>query len=336
MEVSPELQRDFSLHHTLSLYLLDTLPRLDRESPTYALDVITLVESILEDPGIVLLKQLDALKTKRLAELKAQGVEYAERMEELEKLEYPKPHRDFIYGTFDAFAAKHPWVGHENIRPKSVARDMLERFATFNDYVREYELQRSEGVLLRYLTDAYKTLAQTVPESYRDEALDEALQSLRRTVREADSSLLDEWERLQQPDAAPLQPAATGGPVGPTSREIAARDSRRAPPPPQGHRREGLGRRSGLPRARPRLDRRVTGRRGRALLRGPRADRPHPRRPPPEHGRRPLRCPRTLGGAPEDPLPRRRGGLDAGLRGHAAAAAPSPDAPLLALHRIGI
>src|SRR5262249_7547428 len=91
VEVSPDLQRDFSLHHTLSLYLLDTLSRLNREAPTYAMDVVTLVESILEDPGIVLLKQLDALQTERLADLKAQGVEYAERMEELEKLEYPKP-----------------------------------------------------------------------------------------------------------------------------------------------------------------------------------------------------------------------------------------------------
>src|SRR5262249_55078329 len=151
------------------------------------------------------------------------GVEYAERMEELEKLEYPKPLRDFVYGTFDAFALKHPWVGHENIRPKSVARDMLERFATFNDYVRQYELQRSEGVLLRYLSDAYKTLAQTVPESFRDEALEEALQSLRRTVREADSSLIDEWERLQRPDAVQVQAATSGGPVGPTAKEISAR-----------------------------------------------------------------------------------------------------------------
>jgi superfamily II RNA helicase len=223
VEVASDLQRDFSLHHTLSLYLLDTLPRLDRGSATYGLEVVTLVESILEDPAIVLMKQLDALKTKRLAELKAQGVEYAERMEELEKLEYPKPLRDFVYGTFDAFALKHPWVGHENIRPKSVARDMLERFATFNDYVREYELQRSEGVLLRYLSDAYKTLAQTVPESYRDDAVDEALQSLRRTVREADSSLIDEWERLQRPETAPSQPISLGGLVGPSPRELAAR-----------------------------------------------------------------------------------------------------------------
>src|SRR4029450_640574 len=118
-----------------------------------------------------LLKQLDALKTERLAELKARGVEYAERMEELEKLEDPKPLRDFGYGAFARFALKPPWVGHENIRPKSVARDMLERFATFNDYVRQYELQRSEGGLLRYLPDAYKAPPQTVPESYRDEAL---------------------------------------------------------------------------------------------------------------------------------------------------------------------
>ena len=223
VEVSPDLQRDFSLHHTLSLYLLDTLPRLDRESPAYTLDVVTLVESILEDPTIVLLKQLDALKGQRLAELKAQGVEYAERMEELDKLEYPKPLRDFIYGTFDAFAAKHPWVGQENIRPKSIARDMLERFATFGDYVREYELQRSEGVLLRYLSDAYKTLAQTVPESYRDEELEEALQSLRRTVREADSSLIDEWERLQQAEPAVASASDSGGPQGPTPKAVSAR-----------------------------------------------------------------------------------------------------------------
>jgi superfamily II RNA helicase len=223
VEVAPDLQRDFSLHHTLSLYLLDTLPRLERSSPSYPLDVITVVESILEDPTVVLLKQLDALKSARLAELKAQGVEYAQRMEELDKLEHPQPLREFIDGTFDAFATKHPWVGHENIRPKSVARDMLERFATFNDYVREYELQRSEGVLLRYLSDAYKTLAQTVPESYRDEALGEALQSLRRTVREADSSLLDEWERLQQPEAPQSQAAEGGGPQGPSEKAVGAR-----------------------------------------------------------------------------------------------------------------
>ena len=181
VEVSPTLQRDFSLLHTLSLYLLSTLEALDRTSETYALDVLSLVEAILENPDVVLYKQLDALKTAKMQELKAQGVEFAQRIEELEKLEWPKPNREFTYATFNEFAHKHPWVGQENIRPKSIARDLYERCAGFDDYIREYELQRSEGVLLRYLSQVYKTLAQTVPEAYRTEELE------------------DEWESLQHP-----------------------------------------------------------------------------------------------------------------------------------------
>src|SRR3954471_6175879 len=146
--VDPTLQHDFSLNHTLGLYLLETMGKLDRALETYALDLLTLVESILEDPNVILYAQLHELKGRKVAELKAQGLEYQERMEELEKLEWPKPNRDFIYGTFNAFAAKHPWVGHENIRPKSIAREMVERFLSFNDYVKEYGLQRSEGLLL--------------------------------------------------------------------------------------------------------------------------------------------------------------------------------------------
>src|SRR5262249_29432861 len=118
--VHADLQEDFSLNHALSLYLVETLALLDRESGEYPLQVLTLVESILEDPELILMKQLDRLKTEKLAELKAAGVEYDDRMAELEKLEYPKPHREFIYGTFNAFSVKHPWVGSENIRPKSV------------------------------------------------------------------------------------------------------------------------------------------------------------------------------------------------------------------------
>ena len=151
----------------------------------------------------------------RLAEMKAQGMEYDERMRELEKVEYPKPNPDFVYATFDEFAAKHPWVGHENIRPKSVAREMVERFMTFADYVREYELQRSEGLLLRYLAEAYKTLAQTVPERFRDEALEDVLAFLRATVRGVDSSLLDEWERMRSGEAAPA--AGPPSPMLPTN-----------------------------------------------------------------------------------------------------------------------
>jgi hypothetical protein len=140
--------------------------------------------------------------------MKARGMEYDERMAELEKVEYPKPNRDFCYATFNEFAAKHPWVGQENIRPKSVAREMVERFMSFSDYVREYELQRSEGLLLRYLTEAYKTVVQTVPETYRTDELLDVIAFLRATVRGVDSSLLDEWERLRDP-AYQAAPAAT-------------------------------------------------------------------------------------------------------------------------------
>ena len=107
----PGLQRDFSLFQTLSLYLLDTLPRIPPERETYALDVLSMVESILEDPDVILWKQLDRARGQAVAEMKAKGMEYDERMAELEKVEYPKPNRDFVYATFNEFAAKHPWVG---------------------------------------------------------------------------------------------------------------------------------------------------------------------------------------------------------------------------------
>ncbi len=202
LKISAHLQSDFSIHHTLALWLLDTLPRLDPAGEAYALDLLTLVESILENPMPVLWAQLDRAKGETVAELKAQGLDYQERMEQLEKVEWPKPLRDFVYDTFNAFADKHPWVGTDDVLPKSVAREMFERFSSFDDYVRDYGIQRSEGVLLRYLNDAYKTLLQTVPEDLRDEAVDDLLAFLRATVRGADSSLLDEWEALLDPAAS--------------------------------------------------------------------------------------------------------------------------------------
>ncbi len=123
------------MDQALSLYLLETLPLLDPESEIHALDILTLVESILEDPKLILRRQLDKLKGKAVAEMKAEGLDYDQRMEELEKLEYPKPLREFIYATFNAFADRHPWVEEENIRPKSIAREMFESFRSFSDYV---------------------------------------------------------------------------------------------------------------------------------------------------------------------------------------------------------
>jgi superfamily II RNA helicase len=199
VRVDVELPDDFSLNQTLSLYLLDTLPHLDRESPDYALDVVTLVESILEDPDMILRRQLDKLKGEKVAELKAQGMEYDDRMAELEKLEHPKPLREFVYSSFNAFSDKHPWVGTENIRPKSVAREMFEQYRSFSDYIKIYELQRVEGLLLRHLTGVYKVLRQTVPESAKNESLVEMEAYLAEMLKQVDSSLLEEWERMKNP-----------------------------------------------------------------------------------------------------------------------------------------
>jgi superfamily II RNA helicase len=223
--VSADLQQDFSLNQALSLYLLDTLGLLDPESETHSLDVLTLVESILENPEVVLMRQLDKLKTEAIAEMKAQGIEYDERMQKLEEMEYPKPNRDFVYDTFNAFAAKHPWVGSENIRPKSIARDMVEQFLSFSEYVREYGLERSEGLLLRYLSEVYKVLARTLPVAERSEEIDELLTFFGAMVRQVDSSLLDEWERIRSGEARPA-PAAASVELEPEGSKDVTRDRR--------------------------------------------------------------------------------------------------------------
>ena len=226
VHISEALQRDFSLNHTLSLYLLEAIEALDRAQETYPLDVVSVVESILENPGVVLAAQLRRAKDRRMAEMKAQGMEYEERMEELEKVEIPKPLAEFIYPTFNLFAAKHPWVGSEAVRPKSIAREVLERFCTFADYIRDYGLQRSEGVLLRYLSDAYKALRQNVPEAAKTPELDDLIAHLRQVVRGADSSLVDEWERMRDPDAVIAQ-VEDAAPIHiPVARDERARTSR--------------------------------------------------------------------------------------------------------------
>ncbi|WAS99565.1 DUF3516 domain-containing protein [Nannocystis poenicansa] len=211
VRLDEHLQKDFSLHHTLSLYLLDTLGRVPQDSPTYALDVVSLVESLLENPQVVLQAQEHRARSEKIGELKAAGVEYEERMAELEKVSYPKPLADFIYDTFNEFSAVHPWVGQENIRPKSVVRDMVERYVAFNDYVKEYGLQRSEGVLLRYLMQAYKLLVQTVPDAAKTDEVHDVIGFLRAMFEHVDTSLLQEWERMLHPpvsegEAAPVGP----------------------------------------------------------------------------------------------------------------------------------
>jgi superfamily II RNA helicase len=197
IRVNADLQRDFRLNQPLSPFVLEAVSRLDRTSETYPLDVLSMVEATLENPEVILRAQLSKLKGEKVAELKAAGVEYEERMAILETLEHPKPLRDFTYDLFDVYRTQHPWVEDHNIRPKSVARDMYERLMTFADFVNHYGLARSEGLVLRYLTDAYKGMVQTVPEDAKTDDVYDLTEWLRETVRQTDSSLLDEWEHLQ-------------------------------------------------------------------------------------------------------------------------------------------
>ena len=203
--VNEELQNDFSMHQTLSLFLLDSLGKLDTNLPTHHLDIITLVESILENPKVILRKQLDRAKGDRVAELKSQGMEYDQRMLELEKVEYPKPLREFLYDSFNDFSIHHPWLDEENVRPKSIVREMLEEFLTFSGYVKRYGLQRSEGLLLRHINNTYKVLLHTVPTEYKNEHILEAEAFLGELIRRTDSSLLDEWEKMQNPEYVPSE-----------------------------------------------------------------------------------------------------------------------------------
>ncbi len=203
LRVNIELQDDFSMDQVLSLYLLETIPLMDPQAPDYALILLTLVESILEDPDIILRKQLDKVKDQKMAEMKMNGIEYDQRMEELEKCEHPKPNREFVYSTFNNFAARHPWVGEENIHLKSIVREMFEEFRSFADYIKLYELHRAEGVLLRHLNSVFKVLAQTVPDSAKNEQVREMELYLGTMIRQVDSSLLDEWERMRDPNYRP-------------------------------------------------------------------------------------------------------------------------------------
>ena len=190
------LQENFSLNQTLALYVIEAVDALDPAHPDFALDTITLVESILESPRVVIYKQVDRAKGELIGRLKAEGVPYDERMERLEDVSHPKPNADFIYQTFDRFRRAHPWLDEDVIRPKSILREMVTQLAEFNHYVKDLKLDAAEGVLLRYLSQAYKALAQTVPKELWTDELVDAVAYLRAMLARVDSSLVNEWENL--------------------------------------------------------------------------------------------------------------------------------------------
>ena len=162
--------------------------------------MLSVIESVLDNPMVVLLAQLDKAKETLISELKRDGVEYEQRMEQLEQVTWPKPEADFLEPAFEVFARHHPWVERDRVQPKSVVRDMLEHAETFNQYIARYGLKRSEGAVLRYLTDCYKAMVQTVPVDVESEEFDDLTEWLGEMIRRVDSSLLDEWEKLRNPD----------------------------------------------------------------------------------------------------------------------------------------
>jgi superfamily II RNA helicase len=217
VRLTVDLQEDFALNQPLSPLALAAIELLDRDSPSYPLDVLSVIEATLDNPRQVLSAQLFRARGDAVAAMKAEGIEYEERMELLEEVSYPRPQADLLEAAYDMYRRGHPWVADHQLEPKSVVRDMYERAMTFTEYVGFYGLTRSEGLVLRYLADAYKALRQTVPEEARTEELTDLIEWLGELVRQTDSSLIDEWERLRNPaeavaagpvDEAP--PAVTG------------------------------------------------------------------------------------------------------------------------------
>lgn len=199
-----DLPEDFALDQPLSPFLLAALELLDPQGESYALDVISLMEATLDDPRQILRAQQRQARDKAMFEMKADGVDYEERIERLADITYPKPLEDLIEFAFDKYRRSVPWANDYWPSPKSVLRDMVETASDFKGYVNRYGIARSEGTLLRYLSDAYRALSRTIPEEKLDDRLRDIVSWLDLVVHTVDSSLVDEWERAGAgADAAP-------------------------------------------------------------------------------------------------------------------------------------
>ncbi|MEX2207877.1 MAG: DUF3516 domain-containing protein [Myxococcota bacterium] len=213
VRVADDLQWDFSLHHALSLYVVEAISYIEARDEAFAHELLSLVEAVLENPRAILWKQLDRIKSELFAQWKADGVPYEERIRRLDEVQPLAPSRAFIEETFDLFARRHPWVRHQDVHPKSIAREMYEGYYSFDHYVRFYGLQRSEGLLLRYVSQVYGTIVQTVPEGARTEAVHNVIAYFRTMLERVDSSLVDEWESLIGPGSRSAEPAPTSTPA---------------------------------------------------------------------------------------------------------------------------
>ncbi|MCL6299545.1 DEAD/DEAH box helicase [Streptomyces kronopolitis] len=208
VRLTVDLQQDFALNQPLSTFALAAFDLLDPESPSYALDMVSVVESTLDDPRQILAAQQNKARGEAVAQMKADGVEYEDRMERLMDVEYPKPLEELLFHAYGLYRKSHPWVGDHPLSPKSVIRDMYERAMTFTEFTSFYELARTEGIVLRYLASAFKALDHTVPDDLKSEDFEDIIAWLGEMVRQVDSSLLDEWEQLANPEVETAEQAA--------------------------------------------------------------------------------------------------------------------------------
>jgi hypothetical protein len=197
-----DLPPDFALNQPLAHFALAALDVLDPEAPEHTLDIVSVIEAVLEGPRQVLMQQQFVARGEAVAEMKADGLEYDERMALLEEVTWPQPLAELLEATYEIYRQTHPWLPEDALQPKSIVREMFEQGMSFTDFVGRYQLARSEGLVLRYLTDAYRTLRQTVPDQHRTPELEDLVEWLGETVRQTDSSLLDEWEALADPEHA--------------------------------------------------------------------------------------------------------------------------------------
>ncbi|MFD0568391.1 DEAD/DEAH box helicase [Kitasatospora gansuensis] len=199
VRLTVDLQENFALNQPLSTFALAAFELIDQESPSYAMDIVSVVEATLDDPRQILASQQNKARGEAIGEMKRDGIEYEERMERLQDITYPKPLEELLGHAYEVYRQAHPWIGDHHLAPKSVVRDLYERAMTFSDYVGHYDLARTEGIVLRYLAGAYKALEQTVPDDLKTDDLKDVIAWLGELVRQVDSSLLDEWEQLANP-----------------------------------------------------------------------------------------------------------------------------------------
>ena len=208
LRLAVDLPDDFALNQPLAPFALAAMDLLGVDSPEHTLDVISVVEATLDDPRPLLYAQQRQARGEAVAAMKAEGMDYEERMAALEEITWPRPLAELLEPALEMYRQSNPWVAEYELSPKSVVRDMVENAMTFSDLISRYELSRSEGVVLRYLTDAYRALRQVVPEEHRTPEVEEVVDWLGGLVRAVDSSLLDEWEALGRAQAGHADEAA--------------------------------------------------------------------------------------------------------------------------------